>query len=228
MGFILVPLAEAGGCALLHGFGAEKLESVTGRAHNLSWNYLLQPNGLCAQPRVELSASQAFCKKHQKHHNNLHFSTCRRKLFNWNISNSSIVNQLFQNESKLKQSQRSWTEKMGLREGGLRPSSYPRVKHLQTAKFPNTGDEFSSQPLGCLRICHHLWVFLPNRKNKISESNQVANFRFPVRNTKTIIYTSSFKLLLSGCSRPSLETVCEGWPRRNILRFAASGHSVQY
>ena len=144
------------------------------------------------------------------------------------LKHFKLINQLFQNEPELKQSQSSWTERTVLREGGLRPSSCPPVKHLQTAKFPKPGDQFSSQSLGCLHICHHLWVFLPNRKTKIPELNQVAICRFPLRKTKTIIYTSSFNPLLSGCSCPSLERCRERWPRRNVLNFAASGHSVRY
>lgn len=136
------------------------------------------------------------------------------------INCQSTVSKWTQAKSRAKEAE---LKKMVLGGGGLRQSSCPQVKYLWTSKFPKMWDQFSSQPLGCLHVCHHLWVLLPDRKNKISESNQVTICR-----QKTIIYTSSFNLLLSGCSCPSLEWCREGWPRRNVLSFAASGHSVRY
>lgn len=91
------------GCA--SGLWIVKAWKCNGKSKNLSWDLLLQPNRPCAQPGGELSTSQAVSEASKQ----FTFFYTSLQVFNWSISNSSVVNQLFENEPKPKR--RCWMEK---------------------------------------------------------------------------------------------------------------------
>lgn len=225
LGFILVLLAGPVLCGSSWVWSG-RLESVLGRASDLSWHCTSHWSSRTPGPAASFLLLE-------------HFAGSIR-----NVKTSYI----FLHAAASFSTEMLQTHQLSINCFKMKPSSKAKEVELKKWFWEREGWEpllvlrwniyglrsFQSQqtsfPLAIrMPVCLSSVIFFyPDGKNKIAEPKLVVIRRFPVRKAKPILSTCSFNLLLPGCSCLSQERSREGWPRRSMLSFAVVGCSLRY